>query len=109
MRYECHVDSNPIEGLLYVTDHPKSSGGELAVATKVNAASVADVEADCSVIYPTYGNLVFFDARRFAHYVRPLVSDDARRVVVAMNYYTPSCPESNRPKSLSAHLAGATK
>jgi len=27
MRYECHVDSNPIEGLLYVTDHPKGAGG----------------------------------------------------------------------------------
>jgi hypothetical protein len=31
-RYECHVDSNPLEGLLYVTDHPPGSGGELVIS-----------------------------------------------------------------------------
>ncbi len=106
MRYECHVDSNPIEGLLYVTDHPKGTGGELVVANDPLASSVAHVEADCSVVYPASGNLIFFDARRFAHYVRPLKSEDSQRVVLAMNFYTPSCPESSRPSDLNSHLFG---
>ena len=106
MRYECHVDSNPVEGLLYVTDHPKGSGGELVVANNMVAKSVEEVDADCSVVYPVEGNLIFFDARRFAHYVRPLAEADATRIVVAMNFYTPSCPEASRPADLDQHLFG---
>ena len=74
MRHECHVDSNPIQALLYVTDHPRGSGGELAVSNRSNATGVSEVDEDCSVIYPVAGNLVVFDGRRFAHYVRPLTS-----------------------------------
>jgi len=106
MRYECHIDSNPIEGLLYVTDHPKGSGGELVVANNQLATSIEDVEADCTIVYPTAGNLVFFDARRFPHYVRALNDNTAVRVVVAMNFYTPSSPESARPADLDKHLFG---
>jgi hypothetical protein len=106
MRYEAHVDSNPVEGLLYCTDHPKGSGGELVVANDPNAKSIAEIDRDCSIVYPAAGNLIFFDARRFPHYVRPLVAADAIRVVVAMNFYTPSCPESSRPADLNDHLFG---
>jgi N-acetylglutamate synthase-like GNAT family acetyltransferase len=106
MRYECHVDSNPIEGLLYVTDHPKGSGGELVAANHPGATSREEVDRDCSVLYPEAGKLVFFDAREFAHYVRPLQRDDAIRAVVAMNFYTPSSPESARPNDLNDHLFG---
>lgn len=105
-RYEAHVDSNPIECLLYCTDHPKGSGGELVVANNPTANSIAEIDSDCSIVYPASGHLVYFDARRFAHYVRPLVTQDAIRVVVAMNYYTPSCPESSRPSDLTPHLFG---
>ena len=31
MRFECHVDSNPLTGLLFCTDHP-AGGGELVFA-----------------------------------------------------------------------------
>jgi hypothetical protein len=107
MRYECHVDSNPIEGLLYCTGHPPGEGGELVVANSTSAADVEAVEADASVVYPVQGNLIFFDARDFAHYVRPLRDDDAVRIVVAMNFYTPSSPEERRPPDLNRHLFGA--
>src|SRR5207249_3344163 len=30
-RYECHVDTNPLEAILYVTSHHEDSGGELVV------------------------------------------------------------------------------
>lgn len=106
MRYECHVDSNPIEALLYVTDHPKGDGGELAVANNPEASCIEEVEVDASVVYPVSGNLILFDARRFPHYVRPLSDPSAIRVVVAMNYYTPSCSENMRPADLDRHLFG---
>jgi hypothetical protein len=104
-RYECHVDSNPIEGLLYVTSHPVEMGGELVVANNVNADSVEKVDADCSIIYPQAGHVVFFDGRSHPHYVRPLIMGDLR-VAVAMNFYTESVPESTRPRDLDAYLYG---
>jgi hypothetical protein len=106
MRYECHVDSNPVEGLLYVTGHPPGGGGELVVSNREDARGVREIDADASVVYPTSGQLVFFDARRNPHYVRPLRREDAERVVVAMNFYTPSQPEESRPADLNMHLFG---
>lgn len=106
MRYESHVDSNPIEGLLYVTSHPQGSGGELVVANSTSATSMSAIEEDASIVYPAVGHLIFFDARRFAHYVRPLKDREAMRVVVAMNFFTTSCSESDRPPDLDDHLFG---
>jgi hypothetical protein len=106
MRYECHVDTNPIQSLLYVTDNPEGTGGELVVANNPSATSIVEVDADCTRIFPVSGHLLFFDARRFPHYVRPLRDKDAIRVVVAMNYYVPSSPENERPADLDAHLFG---
>jgi hypothetical protein len=104
-RYECHIDSNPIEGLLYVTSHASGTGGELVVANNVNADSVEKVDADCSVIYPQEGHVVFFNGRSHPHYVRPLLVGDIR-VAVAMNFYTESVPETTRPPDLDEYLYG---
>jgi hypothetical protein len=106
MRYECHVDSNPLEGLLYVTDHSDGRGGELVVANNTEAHSVQEVDSDCTLVIPREGRLLFFDARRHPHYVRPLQDPSAVRIVVAMNYYLPSWPESMRPPDLNRHLFG---
>jgi hypothetical protein len=103
-RYECHVDSNPVGALLYVTDHPKGTGGELVVGHDPEARSLDAVDADCSVIYPVAGHLVLFDARRHPHYVRPLRTPGRSRIAVAMNYYTADSPEDDRPADLSDHL-----
>lgn len=104
-RYECHVDTNPVEGLLYVTSHPAGHGGELAVGNNVHAKGVKEIDGDCTVIYPQAGHLVFFDARVHPHYVRSLIQGDVR-VAVAMNFYTPSAPESSRPADLDEYLFG---
>jgi hypothetical protein len=104
MRFECHIDSNPLTGLLFCTDHV--NGGELVFAHDAAAASVADVERDCSVVRPSAGHLIFFDARRCPHYVRPLTHESDMRVVAVMNYYTESCPETTRPPELNRHLYG---
>jgi hypothetical protein len=106
-RYICHVDTNPIQGLLYVTTQPPGTGGELVIGNNTAAASLEEIEADCSVIYPQAGHLVFFDGRHNPHYIRPLVRQDDIRVAVAMNYYVPSVPESLRPADLDSYLFGA--
>jgi hypothetical protein len=106
MRYECHVDTNPIQGLLYVTSHPAGSGGELVVGNNTQAGRVEEVEEDCSIIYPQSGHLLFFDGRYNPHYIRPLLERDHIRVAVAMNYYVPSVPESLRPPDLDDYLFG---
>jgi hypothetical protein len=107
MRFECHIDSNPITGLLFCTDHQAGAGGELVFGRDPSAADVAAVERDCSVIRPHQGYLIFFDGRKNPHYARALTSRSDMRVVAVMNYYTKSCPESTRPQGLNRHLFGA--
>lgn len=104
MRFECHVDSNPLTGVLFFTDH--AEGGELVVANDPAAADITAVERDCSVIRPQAGHLVFIEARGHPHYARPLVANGDTRVVAVMNFYTTSCPESTRPRELNRHLYG---
>jgi hypothetical protein len=104
MRFECHVDSNPLTGLLFCTDHPV--GGELVIAHEPIAPDVAAVERDCSVIRPNAGHLIFFDGRENPHYARPLAVQQDVRIVAVMNFYTQSSPESDRPRELNRHLYG---
>lgn len=104
VRYPCHVDSNPVEGLLYLTDCDEHTGGELAVARDAGARTTEEVDADCMLIYPKAGQLLFFDARRNPHYVRPLRDSNVVRAVVTMNYYSDACPESGRPAGLDEQL-----
>jgi 2-oxoglutarate-Fe(II)-dependent oxygenase superfamily protein len=104
MRFECHIDSNPLTGVLFCTDH--TEGGELVVAHDSDAADIAAVERDCSVIRPHAGHLIFFDARKHPHYARPLAAEDDMRVIAVMNFYTESYPESTRPRELNEHLYG---
>jgi hypothetical protein len=104
MRFECHIDSNPLTGLLFCTDH--TDGGELVVANETEAAGIAEIERNSTVIRPQAGRLIFFDARQHPHYARPLSAHSDLRVVAVMNYYTESCPESTRPPELNRHLYG---
>jgi hypothetical protein len=108
MRFECHVDSNPLTGLLFCTDHPTGAGGELVFAHDPDAADLDAIERDHSVIRPHAGHLIFFDGRRHPHYARPLTSTADLRIVAVMNFYTQSCPESTRPEELNRHLFGRT-
>ena len=105
MRFECHVDSNPVTGLLFFTDHP-AGGGELVVADDPEAVGVETLEKDGSVIRPQAGQLIFFDGKTYPHYARTLQSGSDMRVVAVMNFYTESCPESTRPSRLNRHLFG---
>lgn len=105
MRFECHVDSNPVTGLLFFTDHP-DGGGELVVANDPEAEGIEALEADGSVIRPQVGQLIFFDGKTYPHYARTLRAEHDVRVVAVMNFYTAVCPESTRPPELNRHLFG---
>ncbi|TVZ07224.1 hypothetical protein EAS64_07995 [Trebonia kvetii] len=104
MRFECHVDSNPLTGLLFFTDH--ASGGELVVANDTAARGIAEIDSDCSVIPPHAGQLIFFSAQQHPHYARILTAESEMRIVAVMNFYTESCPETSRPRELNRHLYG---
>lgn len=104
MRFECHVDSNPLTGLLFCTDH--QAGGELVVANDTAAEGISEVERNCSIIRPHAGHLILFDGRRYPHYARTLTAQSDTRIVAVMNFYTESCPESARPRELNRHLYG---
>jgi len=105
MRFECHVDSNPVTGLLFFTDHP-DGGGELVIANDPEAVGVDALEENGSVIRPQAVQLIFFDGKTYPHYARTLWSAGDVRVVAVMNFYTRSCPESTRPSGLNRHLFG---
>lgn len=106
MRFECHVDSNPVTGLLFLTDHPVG-GGELAVGNDPDVVGVEALDRNCTLIPPHAGQLIFFDGKTYPHYARELSSEQDERIVAAMNFYTGSCPEmTTRPKGLNRHLFG---
>jgi hypothetical protein len=104
MRFECHVDSNPLTGLLFCTDH--TAGGELVFSRDPEAAGIDAIDRNCTVIRPNAGHVIYFDARRYPHYARALTTAAGIRVVAVMNFYTESCPESTRPPELNRHLYG---
>jgi 2OG-Fe(II) oxygenase superfamily len=106
MRFECHVDSNPLTGLLFCTEHGPGEGGELVFGHDSSAASMTAIDRSCSVIRPQAGHLIFFDGRHNPHYVRPVRLATQTRIVAVMNFYTASCPESMRPTALNRHLYG---
>lgn len=106
MRFECHVDSNPLTGLLFCTDHETGNGGELVFAHEPDATGIDSVDRDCTVIRPHAGHVIFFDGRIHPHYARRLRSRSDMRIVAVMNFYTESCPESTRPAGLNRHLFG---
>ena len=105
MVYECHVDSNPIQGMLYTAKLTEDDGGALVVGMNSAAESIEEVNEDCIRIWPKANHLVLFDARQNPHYVEPMSHGHAR-VAVAMNYYTAESPEEMRPADLSKHLFG---
>ena len=105
MRFECHVDSNPVTGILFLTDHP-AGAGDLVVSHDPDAVGVDGLERDCTSIRPEEGQIIFFDGKTYPHYARCLPDESDVRIVAVMNFYTESCPESTRPPELNRHRFG---
>jgi 2OG-Fe(II) oxygenase superfamily len=75
-RYEWHVDSNPLTGVLFVTTHKENEGGEL----------VFKLPNETLTVYPKSGILILFDAREIPHTVLPLQKEGIR-ISVPLNFY----------------------
>jgi hypothetical protein len=91
-RYEWHVDSNPVTGLLFVSTHSKGEGGEL----------IFRLDNEDVVVYPQVGLFIAFDAREIPHTVMPLM-ENGKRVSVPMNFYVKGKPQI-RPDDLDDYL-----
>ena len=91
-RYEWHVDSNPLTGILYVTTHTPQDGGEL----------IFKLDAEQILVHPEAGMFVAFDARHIPHTVALLKSEGVR-ISIPMNYYH-STEEQDRPADLDTYL-----
>jgi hypothetical protein len=90
-RYERHVDSNPVTGILFPTTVSDHDGGEL----------IFECAPKPLVIRPEAGTFIVFDAREIVHHVLPL-KRNVERVSVPMNYYLPGLH--SRPSDLDHYL-----
>jgi 2OG-Fe(II) oxygenase superfamily len=91
-RYEWHVDSNPLTGVLFVTTHDESDGGEL----------VFKLPTETLTIYPKSGTLILFDARQVPHTVLPL-QKEGLRISVPLNFYKKGQAQI-RPDDLDSYI-----
>jgi hypothetical protein len=93
-RYEWHVDSNPVTGLLFVSDLSASDGGALVFRDRTRKLN--------AVVRPRSGRFLCFDARDIPHRVAPL-RREIQRLSVPMNYYESSIDQP-RPSDLDDKL-----
>ena len=77
-RYEWHVDSNPLTGVLFVTTHNESDGGQL----------IFKLPTETLTVYPKSGTLILFDARQIPHTVLPLQKDGIRISASLLTFIT---------------------
>lgn len=91
-RYERHVDSNPVTGILFVTTLLPTDGGEL----------VFEGQSRNTVILPRAGVFIAFDARNITHYVAALKAP-VDRISIPMNYYFAG-EEQPRPDGMNEYL-----
>lgn len=91
-RYEWHVDSNPLTGVLFVTTHNKGDGGEL----------IFKLPSETLTVYPKSGTLILFDARQIPHTVLPLQKESIR-ISVPLNFYNRGQAQI-RPEDLDSYI-----
>jgi hypothetical protein len=95
-RYELHVDSNPVTGLLFVTGHDAGSGGQL----------LFEADSGPILIDPEPGLFITFDARNLPHAVTPLTGRTVR-VSVPMNFYSSDEDPGKDRTDLNKYLYGS--
>jgi hypothetical protein len=92
-RYEWHVDSNPVTGLLFCSTADAGAGGSLVFRAR---------DSQRALVRPKAGTFICFDAREVDHRVAPL-RRSADRISMPMNYYL-SAVEQPRPDDLDAQI-----
>jgi hypothetical protein len=94
-RYELHVDSNSITGLLFASTLADLDGGALRLHYP---------GSDPIDVVPREGMLLLYDARWVPHEVLPL-QRDVQRLSLPMNYFLPTDIE-QRPAHLDSYIFG---
>jgi len=92
-RYERHVDSNPVTGILYASTLRENDGGALIFDHQLNSSDI---------VYPRAGLFIAFDATTTPHHVAPLKTTKVR-LSIPMNYYY-SGTQHHRPSDLDKYL-----
>lgn len=101
-RYEWHVDSNPLTGLLFVSTLAPEEGGQLIFRSDPMGRARNDKWE--VKIQPSAGMFYMYDARGAAHTVEP-VQRLQSRLSIPMNYYL-SEGGPPRPTDLDGYLYG---
>jgi 2OG-Fe(II) oxygenase superfamily len=96
-RYELHVDSNSVTGLLFACDFELGDGGELRLYYP---------DRQPLDILPKAGLFLLYDARFVPHEVLPLARDKFR-LSLPMNYFLPTDVE-QRPDRLDEYIFGSS-
>ena len=91
-RYEWHVDTNPVTGILFLQTLDESHGGALVFRNK----------GEVFRFYPKSGWFCCFSAQDVEHAVEPLVGQ-IERISIPMNYYDDP-DNSGRDPSLNDYL-----
>lgn len=94
-RYERHVDSNSITGLLFASSLGPEDGGALRLFYP---------RTEPLDVYPTRGTFLLYDARWVPHEVLPL-HREVNRLSMPMNYFLPTDVE-ERPEHLDDYIFG---
>jgi hypothetical protein len=94
-RYEKHVDSNSVTGLLFASTLTPEDGGALRLYYP---------GAEPMDIYPSRGTFLLYDARWVPHEVMPLLRDVVR-LSLPMNYFLKTDIEV-RPEHLDDYIFG---
>lgn len=97
-RYEWHVDSNPLTGLLVMTPSDALTGGRLIFGKDSDSQTALSLFA---------GQLLFFDARQTPHAVESL-RGDWTRITAPMNYFVKS-EKIVRPRGLDEALYNSSR
>jgi hypothetical protein len=95
-RYEWHVDSNPVTGLLVCTEANARTGGRLLFGQDSESQIALSLQA---------GQFLVFDARRVPHSVEPL-GHNFTRITAPMNFFVEGAPI-ERPTGLDNALYGS--
>lgn len=93
-RYEWHVDTNPVTGLLFVSTLRAEDGGALVFRNTQARTN--------RIVRPKAGLFICFDAREIEHRVAPL-RRPVDRISVPMNYYE-SIENQPRPDDLDTKI-----
>jgi hypothetical protein len=86
-RMEAHTDMRYTAVLVVKAPKHERDGGRLVISNNPNAQNVDEINKDATrIMHVPATVLCFTEGRNYPHYTEEVVSPDAKRVVVSLNY-----------------------